>query len=120
MNAAAEWFAKTPEEKVAAVRAVHIEQHDSDDEAFDAEVTALTDAWMADANKLYEAEQWVAGTHDCTHYREVTLALAAFHDTHPADLSGSDALARVYRIAKVEHEALYVRMRDMAERELQK
>ena len=89
-------------------------------ERFDEALTELTDAWTQDARKLREAEEWTAGGHSGEHYTEVTLALSALHD-HPLEtLIGSDALARVLRIAKVEHDALYARMRGMAEAELQK
>lgn len=38
-----------------------------------------------------------------TYYRELAVALHALHSKHPADLSGSDVLATLYRLAKLLH-----------------
>lgn len=67
-----------------------------------------------DPTRLREAEQWVAGTFDGEHYTDLTLALHALHHTAPSALPGSDLLARLYRLAKVEAEAMDAQLLDMA------
>lgn len=62
-----------------------------------------------------EAEQWVAGTFDPDHYTDLTLALHQLHHTDPSDLPGSDLLARLYRLARVEGEAMDRQLREQAE-----
>lgn len=62
-----------------------------------------------------EAEQWLAGTFDGDHYTDLTLALHQLHHTDPSDLLGSDLLARLYRLARVEGEAMDRQLREQAE-----
>ncbi len=61
-----------------------------------------------------EAEQWTAGTFDGDHYSDVTLALHRLHHTDPADLLGSDLLAQLYALAKVEAAAIDEQLLEMA------
>ena len=72
-----------------------------------------------DDAKLRDAEQWTAGTFDDEHYTEVTLALHRLYRTKPSDLLGSDVLATLYRLARVEHDAIESQLQDMAEQELE-
>lgn len=78
-------------------------------------IDRLVDEYRADPKKLREAESWTAGSFDGEHYTAVSLALHALHRIDPADLLGSDALANLYRLARVDHEAIEARLRDMAE-----
>lgn len=84
------------------------------DELIEARVAEL----RQDPKKLREAEEWTAGSFDGEHYTAVSLALHALHRTHPADLSGSDVLATLYRLAKVDHDAIEAQLRNMAEDEI--
>ena len=78
-------------------------------------IDRIVDEYRADPKKLREAESWTAGSFDGEHYTAVSLALHALHRTNPADLLGSDVLATLYRLAKVDHEAIEARLWDMAE-----
>lgn len=69
----------------------------------------------ADDASLHEAEEWVAGSFDSDHYAEVTLALHALSRTEPADLLGSAVLANLYRLARIDHDAIEAELRRMAE-----
>jgi hypothetical protein len=68
-----------------------------------------------DDAKRREAEEWVAGTFDGSHYTDLTLALFDLHNTDPDKLLGSGVLTRLYHLAKVEHTALAAKLREMAE-----
>jgi hypothetical protein len=81
-------------------------------------IDALVDEYRKDPKKLAEAEEWTAGTFDGSHYTAVSLALHALHRIEPDKLLGSDALANLYRLAKVDHEAIEAKLREMAEDEL--
>lgn len=77
-------------------------------------IDRLVDEYRADPKKLREAESWTAGSFDGEHYTAVSLALHALHRIEPADLLGSDALANLYRLAKVDHEAIEAQLYEMA------
>ena len=81
-------------------------------------IDRLVDEYRADPKKLREAESWTAGSFDESHYTAVSLALHALHRIEPADLLGSDALANLYRLAKVDHEAIEAQLYEMATVEL--
>ena len=81
-------------------------------------IDRLVDEYRADPKKLREAESWTAGSFDGEHSTAVSLALHALHRIEPADLLGSDALANLYRLAKVDHEAIEAQLRNMAEDEI--
>ena len=78
-------------------------------------IDRLVDEYRADPKKLREAEEWTAGSFEDSHYTEVSLALHALHRIEPDKLLGSDVLATLYRLAKVDHEAIEARLWDMAE-----
>lgn len=78
-------------------------------------IDRLVDEYRKDPKKLREAEEWTAGSFDGEHYTAVSLALHALHRIEPDKLLGSDALANLYRLAKVDHEAIEARLWDMAE-----
>jgi benzoyl-CoA reductase/2-hydroxyglutaryl-CoA dehydratase subunit BcrC/BadD/HgdB len=78
-------------------------------------MTAFYDTFRADPAKLAEAEEWIAGTFDGYHYAELTLAMYALAKTHPSHLIGSDVLTRLYRLAKVEEDAMDAKLMEMAE-----
>lgn len=81
-------------------------------------IDRLVDEYRADPKKLREAEEWTTGSFDGEHYSAVSLALHALHRIDPADLLGSDALANLYRLAKVDHEAIEAQLYEMATVEL--
>lgn len=81
-------------------------------------IDRLVDEYRADPKKLREAESWTAGSFDESHYTAVSLALHALHRIEPADLLGSDALANLYRLAKVDHDAIEAQLYEMATVEL--
>ena len=81
-------------------------------------IDRLVDEYRKDPEKLVMAEEWTAGSFDGSHYTEVSLALHALHRIEPADLLGSDALANLYRLAKVDHEAIEAQLYEMATVEL--
>ena len=56
--------------------------------------------YRQDDAKLREAEEWVAGSFDSSHYTDLTLALFALHNTDPDKLAGSDLLAGCMRWRK--------------------
>lgn len=94
------------------------------DEASEAQserIDELVTEYEGDDAKLREAEEMVAGTFDGSHYTDVTLALFDLFQTQPENLLGSDLLAKLYALAKVEYTAMraeLVRMAtDEAERE---
>ena len=78
-------------------------------------IDRLVDEYRKDPKKMREAEEWTAGSFDESHYTEVSLALHALHRIDPEKLLGSDVLATLYRLAKVDHEAIEARLRDIAE-----
>ena len=80
------------------------------DEYIDARVAEYAD----DEATLRAAEEWTAGTFDGSHYTDLTLALFALHRTDPDKLESSGLLPRLYRLAKVEHDALQQQLRLMA------
>jgi hypothetical protein len=80
-------------------------------------IDKLVTQYRANPAKLREAESWTAGTFDGEHYTAVSLALYALHNIEPDKLLGSDALADLYRLARVDHDALESKLRDMAEDE---
>lgn len=83
-------------------------------------IEPIVEAFQKDPKKLAEAEEWTAGSHDESHYSEVSLALHALHNTEPDNLIGSDLLATLYRLAKVDHKAIEDRIRIMAEDEYER
>ena len=94
----------------------------SPDESADilgARIDALARDYRSDPNKLAEAEEWIAGTFDGSHYTEVTLALYALHHGDASKLMGSDVLATLYRLAKVEAMAIDAQLEEMARREVE-
>lgn len=90
------------------------------DDAFEEAVSALATEFRKDEAQLREAESMVAGTFDEGHYTAVTLALHELHHTDPSKLLGSDLLARLYALAKVEalaiDERLEVQARDFLDK----
>ena len=89
----------------------------SPDESADilgARIDALARDYRSDPEKLREAEEWVAGTFDGSHYTEVTLALYALHHGDANKLIGSDLLTTLYRLAKVEAAAMDAKLLEMA------
>lgn len=62
--------------------------------------------------------EWTAGSFDSEHYSAVSLALHALHRIEPDKLVGSDLLATLYRLAKVDHEAIEAQLQRMAEDEI--
>lgn len=81
-------------------------------------VDDLVRQYADDPDKLAEAESWIAGTFDASHYAEITLALFALHNTDPDKLLDSPVLPRLYQLAKVEHAAMDAKLREMAEMEV--
>ena len=79
----------------------------------------LAEQYRSDPEKLREAEEWVAGTFDGSHYTEVTLALYALHHGDANKLIGSDLLTTLYRLAKVEALAMDAQLEEMARREVE-
>jgi hypothetical protein len=79
------------------------------------DIDAIVDEYRDDPKKLRAAEEWTAGSFDDSHYTEVSIALHALHRIEPDKLLGSDVLATLYRLAKVDHEAIEARLWDMAE-----
>ena len=79
----------------------------------------LAEQYRSDPEKLREAEEWVAGTFDGSHYTEVTLALYALHHGDASKLIGSDLLTTLYRLAKVEAMAMDAQLEEMARREVE-
>ncbi len=94
--------------------------HDSDNgiddanEARSERIDQLAAEYAADDAKLREAEEWVAGTFDGSHYSEITLALFDLHETDADRLIGSDLLTRLYRLAATEHAAMTEKLAEMA------
>ena len=82
-------------------------------------IDALARDYRSDPEKLREAEEWIAGTFDGSHYTEVTLALYALHHGDASKLIGSDVLATLYRLAKVEAAAMDAQLEEMARREVE-
>jgi hypothetical protein len=80
-------------------------------------IDEIVEEYRDDLNKLAEAEEWIAGSLDCSHYSAVSLALYALHGRSPESLVGSDVLATLYRLAKVDHDAIEARLLEMAEAE---
>lgn len=78
-------------------------------------VDRLFDDYMNDPLKVEEADSWIEGTLDGDHYSEVERTLADLHLVHPSDLSGSDVLVRLYRLAKVHGMAREAKLMEMAE-----
>lgn len=73
--------------------------------------------YMADTDKVAEADDWIDGTQSGEHYSELERAMADLHAVHPSDLLGSDVLARLYRLAKIHGEARKAQLREMVQRE---
>ena len=73
--------------------------------------------YMADADKVAEADDWIDGSQSGEHYSELERAMADLHAVHPSDLLGSDVLVRLYRLAKVHGEARKDQIRLMVEQE---
>jgi hypothetical protein len=78
-------------------------------------IEEIVERYRDDAKKLAEAEEWIAGSLDGSHYSAVSLALYALHGRSPESLIGSDVLATLYRLAKVDHDAIEGRLLEMAE-----
>ena len=93
-------------------------RYEEQQEARDAVIAGIVEGYANDQAKLREAEQWVAGTFDGSHYTDLTLALYALHNADTSKLSGSEVLATLLRLAKVEADALDAELRRMAEEEL--
>ena len=95
-----------------------------DAEARSERTEALLDARVAelrqDPKKLTEAESWTAGSFDGDHYTAVSLALHALHRKDPSELIGSDVLVTLYRLAKVDHDAIEAQLRELATVELER
>lgn len=77
-------------------------------------IEALHNEYRNNANRLAEAEEWVAGSFPPSHYSDLSLALYELHNTHPDNLLGSDLLARLYRLAKVDHDAIDAQLLESA------
>ena len=73
--------------------------------------------YLADADKVAEADDWTDGTQSGEHYSELERAMADLHTVHPSDLLGSDVLVRLYRLAKVHSEARKDQIQEMVARE---
>lgn len=80
-------------------------------------IDAIAADYRADDAKLREAEDWIAGTFDGAHYTALTLALYRLHNTPPDRLAQTDILADLYRLARVEADAMDAALLDMAERD---
>lgn len=80
----------------------------------------LADHYRSSPALLSEAEQWAAGTLGGEHYAEVALALDRLHNTSPEFLLGSDLLTQLYRLARVQADAINAQLLSMAEAELQR
>lgn len=103
-----------------AMPAYEMTAEDRAEEAAERREEAVADLlaiYQADDAKLREAEEWVAGSFDSSHYTDLTLALFALHNTDPDKLAGSDLLARLYALAKVEATAMNEQLAGMAEAE---
>ncbi|KAF1016215.1 MAG: hypothetical protein GAK31_01704 [Stenotrophomonas maltophilia] len=90
-----------------------------EDPRFEAEyaeehVTDLALSYRNDPALCREAAYLSAGTLGGQYYTDVQLALHKLHHTHPADLAGSEALTQLYRLARVEAEALDAKLVDLA------
>ena len=77
-------------------------------------IAALADEYESDDDKLRAAEEWVSGTHDGSHYTDLTLALFDLHLTDPDKLMASGLLPRLYALAKVEYLAMRKQLEQMA------
>ena len=82
-------------------------------------IDSLVNKYRKDPQKLAEAEEWTAGSFDSEHYSAVSLALHALHRIEPDKLVGSDLLATLYRLAKVDHKAIEAQLQRMAEDEIE-
>ena len=81
-------------------------------------IDSLVATYRRNPKKLAEAEEWAAGSFDSEHYSAVSLALHALHSVEPDKLLGSDLLATLYRLAKVDHAAIEAQLQRMAEDEV--
>lgn len=73
--------------------------------------------FRGDASKVREADENWSGTLDGRQYSEIESSLADLHGIDADKLIGSDALARVLRMAKVCADAREAELRRMAEEE---
>lgn len=83
------------------------------------EACELAVEYMADPLKVEEAHEWLDGTMSGDWYSEVERALAQLHQTAPSDLSGSDVLARLYKLSNVIGTALEDKIGEMAAAEVE-
>jgi len=104
----------------SAAQRAHDDAYPYDDanEALAERIDQLAAEYAADDAKLREAEEWVAGTFDGSHYSEITLALFDLHETDADRLIGSDLLTRLYRLAATEHAAMTKKLAEMAEEDV--
>lgn len=78
----------------------------------------LAEQYRCDADKLREAEQWIAGELDSEHYAAVNLALYRLHHTEPARLFDTDLLGELYKLAATVALRIEVKLYEMAEQDI--
>ena len=91
---------------------------DDAEEARAERIEELLAEYAEDDAKLREAEEWIAGSFDGSHYTALSLALFGLHKTSPDKLIGSGVLQKLYELAKVEHAAMRARLVEMAEEQV--
>lgn len=89
------------------------------DEEMEEEAEPLACKYMADPLKVEEAHEWLDGTMSGDWYSAVERAMAELSRTAPSDLSGSDVLARLYKLSNVIGMALEDKIGEMAASEVE-
>ncbi|WP_223485288.1 hypothetical protein [Stenotrophomonas indicatrix] len=77
-------------------------------------IAELGASYRSNPDMCREAASWTAGTLGGRYYTDVQLALHKLHHTHPADLMGTELLSQLYRLARVEGEALDAQLVELA------
>lgn len=95
----------------SASRAAQRSLDNQEDPRFEAEyaeerIAELAVSYRSNPDTCREATSWTAGTLGGRYYTDLQLALHRLHHTHPADLMGTELLTQLYRLARVEGEAL--------------
>lgn len=90
-----------------------------EDPRFEAEyaeerVAELAVSYRSNPDMCREAASWTAGTLGGRYYADLQLVLHRLHHTHPADLMGTELLTQLYRLARMEGEALDAQLVELA------
>ncbi|ALA82138.1 hypothetical protein I5U59_04165 [Stenotrophomonas maltophilia] len=80
----------------------------------DERVAELAVGYRSNPDMCREAASWTAGTLGGRYYTDLQLVLHRLHHTHPADLMGTELLTQLYRLARVEGEALDAQLVQLA------